>query len=194
MAQQDHADATDAEAESLSETQIALMLRHAPETALSRQVESARGIVAREWQESEDERAEKFARIRDTRHYEADVLGWQILDDYGSDPAVRMVVVTPVPDWEDLQELDEITREFIHDMKAQTIVHINAMQNETGLSPAEFTALLVEVFGDGDLRSYADALDRSPDQLAADIDTAEAAVSQARALADVAPVGIADAL
>lgn len=159
--------------ESLTETHVALMLRHADDLAIMPAVEDARHATVCEWQR-DDEHSEKLARLRNNEHYDFDVLGWEIYDDYGQTPAVRMVVLTPVPDWEE-SDLDAITREFIHAWKARTIQFLDALRQQAVLSPSVFTALVVDVIGDGEVSALAEPLGRTPDQLRGDLDSANAA-------------------
>lgn len=174
MAQRNSDDETASDEGTLTETQVALMLRHADDLALMPAVEAARALTVSEWQRTDDGRADKLARLRDNEHYDFNALGWQIYDDYGQTPAVRMVVVTPVPGWEE-SNLDEITREFIYAWKDRTIQNIETLRQQVALPRNEFTALLVDVLGDGDIAALDEPLERTANQLRADLANAKGA-------------------
>lgn len=188
MVQQTDAD-ENKETDSLTETHAAIILRrdrYRRESRLDGLVKNARQKVAEKWWSGSGEQVEKIHRITHNEHYTLDQLGWEIYADPNSTPAVRMVVVTPVPDWEE-SDLDRITREFIHEMKAMTIQSLEKQRQRTTLTPREFTALFVEGGQRSFFQKQTSVFGVAKSILAQDAQTARAAVEQTEAIHELLP-------
>ena len=173
----------------LSQTQVALLFKYAPDGKFDPVVESARETIRRRWETDSHASERKIQQIKDADAYEFDQIGWQIVPD---GDGYAMAVVTPVgPEHDDCgpYDLDEITRQFVFDFREKTIELLSEIAWSTGLRPRVFIAAMLQPEierGSDEFQDVTECLGYTPTGLIETLNAADREVQQATNLYELA--------